>query len=700
MLKSAYGDMEARGGERLAASEYTAAIWTLRLLVQTLPWADGNFMASHLGAEVCQILGFPREQELSEPTSLQIATERLEALEREGRPEADTLLVNIDRLARHLRLTEAEEVIFGFAVFGQVHEWFDDVLDDAMKAGRINGVPDLISVCTGIGRRELATALQPGGRLQRSGLIDDSHHRRAKHMSLTPMPGIGANLWVEGREPIDLFSEQIIRAKDPQLTIDDFRHVKQDVSLLRDYLASSERRSGVNVLIHGPPGVGKTELARLLGKTLEREVFEVAFEQGDGKALKPEQRFASFQLAQAILGGDGEALVVFDEIEDVFPGGGPMELFSSRQGPSKAWVNRLLETNPVPTIWLSNRIRQLDPAYIRRFDVVLELAEPDRSQKTRILKAHFDDLAVGEEWLKELASRRGISPAVSERAARVARAVAPQDPERARKVVERVLTGQMEAQGRHFRKPSEKKAPAPDGAEFNPRFLNTDPAPEELVALLRNGKGGRLLFHGPPGTGKSALGRYMARRLGRPVMVRRASDLLNKYVGETEKNLAEMFAEARKRRAVLVLDEADSFLKSRASARASWEVTQINEFLTQMEAFQGWFVATTNFLEALDSASLRRFDLKVRFDWLRTDQAEGLFRRTLGRRGPLPRAVVKRLEQLPTLAPGDFAIASRQNKLFGRELDDEALLDHLEKECEHKPETPSEGGIGFLAAVG
>ncbi|WP_406672671.1 AAA family ATPase [Natronospira sp.] len=700
MLRSAYGELEARMAQPHSASEYTAAIWTLRLLVQTLPWPDGNFMSTRLGAEACQVLRFPREQELHVQGSLEVAQERLKAFEEEGCPEADTLMVNIDRLARHLKLSEVEEVILGFAVFGQVYEWFEDALDDAMKAGRINGMPDLLSICTGIDRRAVANALAPGNRLQRSGLIDAIHRRHARQMLLAPMPGIGPNLCVEGREPIDLFSEQIIRAARPRLALEDFRHVEHDVTLLRDYLASSGGRPGVNVLIHGPPGVGKTELARLLGQILECEVFEVAFEQGDGTALKPEQRFASFQLAQAILAGDEQALVVFDEIEDVFPGSSPMDLFSSRQGPGKAWVNRLLETNAVPTIWLSNRIRQLDPAYIRRFDVVLELAEPDRKQKARILKAHFDDLAVGEEWLKELAARRGLSPAVTERAAQVARAVAPNDPERARKVAERVLTGQMEALGRRFHGATKKTSAVAQRDQFEPRFLNTDPSPEQLVTLLQKGKGGRLLFHGPPGTGKSALGRYLAGRLGRPVMVRRASDLLDKYVGETEKNLADMFAEAHKRKAVLVLDEADSFLRSRINARAGWEVSQINEFLTQMEAFQGWFVATTNFLEALDSASLRRFDLKVGFDWLRPDQAQSLFRRTLGRRGPLPRAVVKRLKRLHTLAPGDFAIATRQNHLFGRELDDEALLDHLEKECAHKPETGRESGIGFLAAVG
>lgn len=70
-------------------------------------------------------------------------------------------------------------------------------------------------------------------------------------------------------------------------------------------------------------------------------------------------------------------------------------------------------------------------------------------------------------------------------------------------------------------------------------------------------------------------------------MVRRASDLLSCWVGATEQNIARAFEEARKDDAVLLIDEADSFLQDRRGAGHSWEVTQVNEVLTQMENFEG-----------------------------------------------------------------------------------------------------------------
>ena len=92
-----------------------------------------------------------------------------------------------------------------------------------------------------------------------------------------------------------------------------------------------------------------------------------------------------------------------------------------------------------------------------------------------------------------------------------------------------------------------------------------------------------LLLTGPPGTGKTALAAALAERLDRPLLVKRASDLLSKWVGETEARIADAFAEARESGALLLFDEADSLLSDRADARRSWEISQVNELLTWMD---------------------------------------------------------------------------------------------------------------------
>src|SRR5208283_6048351 len=113
-------------------------------------------------------------------------------------------------------------------------------------------------------------------------------------------------------------------------------------------------------------------------------------------------------------------------------------------------------------------------------------------------------------------------------------------------------------------------------------WLNVDADLLALVEALRRRPRGRLLFYGPPGSGKTALAHRLAQTLDRPLMVKRASDLVSKYLGDTETNLCAMFDEAAADEAILLLDEADSFLQDRALAQRQWEVTEVNELLTQM----------------------------------------------------------------------------------------------------------------------
>ncbi len=179
-----------------------------------------------------------------------------------------------------------------------------------------------------------------------------------------------------------------------------------------------------------------------------------------------------------------------------------------------------------------------------------------------------------------------------------------------------------------------------------------------------------------------------------PILVRRASDVLGPYVGETEQNLRDMFEQATRERALLLVDEADSFIRDRGRAMQSWEVTQVNELLVQMECFEGLFVCTTNLMNELDEASLRRFTLKIRFDALDSEQRQRLFDATLaslgvdGQNESAASTTRSALERLDRLTPGDFAVVARKLTLLSgdatREVSARTLLDELRRECEAK----------------
>ncbi|SFZ98613.1 ATPase, AAA family [hydrothermal vent metagenome] len=140
--------------------------------------------------------------------------------------------------------------------------------------------------------------------------------------------------------------------------------------------------------------------------------------------------------------------------------------------------------------------------------------------------------------------------------------------------------------------------------------------------------------------------------------------MISKWVGETEKNIANAFERAKEEDAVLIFDEVDSFLQDRTNAKASWEVSQVNEMLVQMENFDGIFIATTNLMDNLDRASLRRFDLKLEFDYLQKQQAWNMFLSYCkDLKLTKPSSSFKRaVESLRYLTPGDFAAVVRQNR--------------------------------------
>lgn len=149
-----------------------------------------------------------------------------------------------------------------------------------------------------------------------------------------------------------------------------------------------------------------------------------------------------------------------------------------------------------------------------------------------------------------------------------------------------------------------------------------------------------------------------------PLMVKRASDLLSPYIGESEQNVARAFSDATKEGALLLIDEVDTFLQDRRGAQRSWEVSLVNEMLTQIESFPGMLIASTNLIDGFDLAALRRFDMKVKFDFLKTEQAWELLGRYCGKfnlEAP-PQYLLHHISKLSKITPGDFAVLSRQHR--------------------------------------
>jgi SpoVK/Ycf46/Vps4 family AAA+-type ATPase len=627
---------------------------------------------------------------------------------------------NIDALAGLLQLNQAERALLLYGTLARYQRDMRSILVEF----KVNNAPEAFGVLAevaGVSPQELGEALRVGSRLERIGLVENliSEHNITDLADLMKVSEkLPPVLMRQYRDQAELMAVFTRLSSKSALQAEDFAFVGEDVKVLCKLLqtAVARQEAGINVLLYGPPGTGKTELAKVVAQAAGLELFEVEVADRDGNSLSGRDRYRSLQIAQVFLKGSARAALLFDEVEDVFP---PLSSEAAHllaradahgSPPSgsvsgKAWVNQILETNHVPTIWVTNRIEQIDPAFRRRFAYHLELNSPPPGARERVLRKTLEGVTVSDAFVAKLAARKGLTPAQIRTAVRFAQlATDGQAPsgDKQEAYIEQLMERQLKNADHALGNRTAPDAPAAADSSYALEHLHIESRYdiERIVSALQVRRHGSLCFYGPPGTGKSALARYMANRLGMPLLVRQASDLMSKYIGETEQNMAAMFREAEHEGAMLLLDEADSFLADRRGAQRNYEVTEVNEMLQGMERFKGIFICTTNLMDRVDQAALRRFSFKLQFKPLTLAQREALFATETGDGDSqqLPQAVRKRLAQLDQLCLGDFAAVKQQARILGTEMDMLEFLEQLEAEHRIKPEVRDARSMGFLAS--
>ena len=610
---------------------------------------------------------------------------RWQTLYEEGVPEI--LRDNVSAWQELLGLSDVESKILTFVILLYHH----NVLNQAAQLmGELNSrqVVLALAVILQLPEAQVREALGHQKTLFHTGLLKIDHSSEYPMRSkIDLMSGYFATwMCLERISPVELLKRHVHVAPNTQLSLEDFAHLGTLVTALRHYVPQvvAQQQSGCNILIYGVAGTGKTEFTRALAQELGLECIEVAWADDEGNPANREARMSALRAAQHIFAKQN-ILLLFDEVEDVF---------NSEQKDyhlNKGWLNRMLEQNAVPTVWITNRVDMMDRAALRRFDMVLEMKAPPRAKRRQMIASLTQEF-LNEAEIEQLSEHEDLVPAMLERAHKVTQQVSEHlNQQEQAAVYKQLLHNTLKAQGisSHLNRKSDY------GAIYDVAWINTRQDLKQLAQGLSVHGRGSLCLYGPPGTGKSAYVKWLSKQLGKPLLYKKGSDLLSKYVGESEQLIAAAFEEASRDEAILIFDEVDSFLQDRRQASQSWEVTQVNEMLTQMEAFEGIFVATTNLMKHLDQAALRRFDFKIEFAYLRVDQRWQLFVAYCEHFGLEAAAHLQTaVNKLHVLTPGDFAVVSKCARITPIESA-QHLLQLLQAECALK-EQGSQNTLGFM----
>ena len=484
------------------------------------------------------------------------------------------------------------------------------------------------------------------------------------------------------KELLKLFLTPMKRSR---LHKQDFQHVKHD--LVADYLvgaARDKKAHGANVLVYGPPGTGKTEFVRWLSTETGLKFF-TATPAADKAADTLKQALTSCTFMKH---RQGDVLVV-DEAEDVFTSTNYAQvLVPNGDALNKGNLNTFLETHEVPIVWICNQRHIIDPAIRRRCDIVIEIDKLPREARLKAIRRHTHGLQIQASWKEHLSRNDDITMADIGSACRAVKLAGNRTSKVAARAIEEVLQAKLKDRERSPQVLPKVKTTA---LKYDLQYCNTDLPLDLIQQQLQQGHTGRFCFYGPPGTGKTEFVRHVARQHRRKLIEKPASSLLGMYVGQTEKNIAAAFVEADDQGAILLIDEADSFLRNREGARQSWEVQQVNELLVQMEKFDGTLICCSNLIDNIDPAAFRRFDMKIKFDYMKPQQVQAMLESTVG---PLEPSAVRRCSKLRCCTPGDFAAVVRRFSFLDQAPTAVEVLQQLEQEVGFKPENKT-NAIGF-----
>lgn len=450
----------------------------------------------------------------------------------------------------------------------------------------------------------------------------------------------------------------------------------------------------LGVHLWGPPGSGKKlqlrHICRQWGKSLiVADMRALAATAGDAFAGRLRRVLREAMLHKAAL--------AFAHTEALYP-----------DEPDAAARERLrqfqaeLDDCPLDMFLLSDSRVRLDWESSRRNWLERELPVPDELERAMLWRRFAEDAG---DWPPDadwtgLAVKFRFTPGQIRQALADARALSIWEGKETASVLEQSCY-------RQIRHRLDRKA-----VRIEPRYTWDDIVlPDEQKELLRSacnqvkyrslvygewgferklayGKGLSMLYAGPPGTGKTMSAQVVASELRMELYKIDLSQVISKYIGETEKNLHEIFLEARKSNAILFFDETDALFGKRSEvkdAHDKYANIETAYLLQKMEEYQGISILATNLLNNIDEAFLRRIHYVIQFPFPDAEYREKIWRATIPPETPLSDDVdFRRLAQTYEIAGGNIKNVVLSAAFLAAETGEPVGMRHFVRAIRHE----------------
>jgi len=592
------------------------------------------------------------------------------------------LTPELNKLKKIFKLSYKEILVTVFIFLMEENEAFED----AIRFSNLNEFIRLLMLATEISMSEIKLILSRESRLIKSGIIESSSKRNINFSLNENLKYFLLGINNKGLE------DNLYRIYNKSLfDVHDFNISKLDLEIITSIIKSDAK---CNILFYGAPGTGKTELSKsIISYCGKRAIFPI-----HNDKVKLNDKMLAFEAAMGLAGKND--VIVIDEADQLLSSGFddfPGYFGSNSANHNKAWINDFLDSSNKQNIWIVNNINYIDKSTARRFVYSLEFKTFTKKEREKAWKIVLKNINVknimSKKEIEIFSEKYPINMGSISFSLNVINSIKNYKTLTHKKLIQ-YLENLLASQTKLILGENPKQNEINQNIEYDLSIINANLDLRALIKDLkqfihykhshRNSKiaGINLLFYGPPGTGKTEFAKYLSIKLNKELIPFRASDLMNLYVGETEKNISRAFKKAEAKDAILLIDEADSYFTERRNAVRSWEVSRTNEFLTQLENHSIIFIGCTNLIETFDSASIRRFHWKINFRPLTKEGKIKLYKKYFKLDGKkLTEKHKNRLIRIDPITPGDMkAVWQRTMYLHGKTLGHDFIIREIEKE--------------------